>query len=348
MQVDEFKALVKELHRNGIEVILDVVFNHTAEGNEHGPTHLLPRPGQRIYYMLTPEGHYNNFTGCGNTLNCNHPVVRDFILDCLRHWVADYHIDGFRFDLASILGRDQNGAPLRNPPLLEALADDPVLGKTQADRRGVGRRRAVPGRHVSRPTAGGRSGTAGTATASASSSRATRARSARWPRGWSGSPDLYRGRGPTASINFVTCHDGFTLTDLVSYNDKHNEANGEDNRDGANDNHSLELRRRRADATTRRSSPCAAGRCKNALAMLLLSQGVPMLLMGDECGRTQQGNNNAYCQDNPLTWLDWTLLEQERRAVPLLPATDRLSAATPGAAPPLPPRPWRAPATSCR
>jgi isoamylase len=308
MQADEFKALVKTLHRNGIEVVLDVVFNHTAEGNEQGPTISFRGLDNRTYYMLTPDGQYYNFSGCGNTLNCNHPVVRDFVLSCLRHWVAEYHIDGFRFDLASILGRDADGTPLPNPPLLEALAMDPVLGKTKLiaeawDAGGLYQVGTFPAygrwaewngkyRDCVRKFLKGDMGQVG--------DMAQRLL---------GSPDLYPTRGPTASINFVTCHDGFTLADLVSYNHKHNEANGEENRDGADDNQSwnggvegptddpqiLALRRRQM---------------KNALTMLLLSQGVPMLLMGDEVGRTQQGNNNAYCHDSPLTWLDWSLQEQ--------------------------------------
>ena len=308
MQSDELRATVKELHRHGIEVMLDVVFNHTAEGNEYGPTISFRGIDNRIYYMLTPDGHYYNFSGCGNTLNCNHPVVREFVLECLRHWVADYHIDGFRFDLASILGRDQSGAPLSNPPLLEALAGDAVLGRTKLvaeawDAGGLYQVGSFPAygrwsewngrfRDCARKFLKGEMGQVG--------EMATRL---------TGSPDLYYGRGAAASINFITCHDGFTLADLVAYNDKHNEANGEQNRDGANDNYSwncglegptddpqvLALRQRQM---------------KNALAILLVAQGVPMLLMGDECGRTQLGNNNAYCHDGPLTWLDWQLLHK--------------------------------------
>jgi glycogen operon protein len=307
MQVDEFKTLVRELHRNGIEVILDVVFNHSAEGNENGPTISFRGLDNRTYYMLTPDGEYYNFSGCGNTLNCNHPVVRDFVLNCLRFWVAEYHIDGFRFDLASILGRDPSGAPLANPPLLESLALDPVLGKTKLvaeawDAGGLYQVGTFPAygrwaewngkyRDCVRKFLKG--------DAEQVTELAQRL---------SGSPDLYYYRGPASSINFITAHDGFTLADLVSFNDKHNEANGEENRDGANDNHSwncgvegptddpqvLALRRRQI---------------KNALAMLLLSQGPPMLLMGDEFGRTQQGNNNTYCHDGPLNWLDWDLMK---------------------------------------
>jgi glycogen operon protein len=308
MQADEFKTLVKELHAAGIEVILDVVFNHTAEGDERGPSISFRGLDNRIYYMLTPEGYYYNFSGCGNTLNCNHPVVRTFVVDCLRHWVAEYHIDGLRFDLASILGRDQNGAPLSNPPLLEALAADPVLGKTKLiaeawDAGGLYQVGSFPAygrwaewngryRDCARKFLKGEMGQVGEI--------ATRL---------VGSPDLYYNRGPSASVNFVTCHDGFTLADLVTYNDKHNEANGEENRDGGNDNHSWNCG---VEGPTDDPEINALRRrqIKNAIAMLLVSQGVPMLLMGDECGRTQQGNNNAYCHDGPLTWFDWDLLEK--------------------------------------
>jgi isoamylase len=308
MQADEFKALVKALHQNGIEVILDVVFNHTAEGNEQGPTLSFRGLDNRTYYMLTADGQYYNFSGCGNTLNCNHPVVRDFVLSCLRHWVAEYHVDGFRFDLASILGRAADGTPLPNPPLLEALAMDPVLGKTKLiaeawDAGGLyqvgsfpayGRWAEWNGRYRDglRRFLKGDMGQVG--------DMAQRLL---------GSPDLYPTRGPTASINFVTCHDGFTLADLVSYNHKHNEANGEENRDGADDNQSWNGG---AEGPTDDPQVLALRRrqIKNALTMLLLSQGVPMLLMGDEVGHTQQGNNNTYCQDSSLTWLDWSLQEQ--------------------------------------
>ncbi len=307
MQVDELKALVKELHQNGIEVMLDVVFNHTAEGNEMGPTISFRGLDNKTYYMLTPEGYYFNFSGTGNTLNCNNPVVRNMVLDCLRYWASEYHIDGFRFDLAAILGRDPWGAPLPNPPLLESLAFDPILAKCKLiaeawDAGGLYQVGSFPAygrwaewngkyRDDVRRFLKGDTGLVG--------AMAQRLQ---------GSPDLYAWRGPTASINFITCHDGFTLYDMVAYNDKHNEANGENNNDGANDNNSWncgwegptddpwinDLRKRQI---------------KNALAILLVSQGVPMILMGDEVGRTQQGNNNTYCQDNDLNWLDWSLLD---------------------------------------
>lgn len=308
MQADEFKALVKELHRNRIEVILDVVFNHTAEGDEDGPTLSFRGLDNRTYYMLTPDGRYYNFSGCGNTLNCNHPVVRGFVIECLRHWVAEYHIDGFRFDLASILGRDQHGVPLSNPPLLEALAADPVLGKTKLiaeawDAGGLYQVGSFPAygrwaewngrfRDCTRRFLKGDPGQV-----------------AEMARRLSGSPDLYHDRGASASINFITCHDGFTLADLVSYTEKHNHANGEDNRDGANDNHAWN-----GGVEGPTDDPVITAlrqrQMKNALTMLCVAQGVPMLLMGDECGRTQQGNNNAYCHDGPLTWFDWRLLDQ--------------------------------------
>ncbi len=307
MQVDELKALIKELHRNGIEVFLDVVFNHTAEGNEQGPYISFRGLDNKTYYMLTPGGYYFNFSGTGNTLNCNNPIVRNMVLDCLRYWAAEYHIDGFRFDLAAILGRDPFGAPLSNPPLLETLAFDPILAKCKLvaeawDAGGLYQVGSFPAygrwaewngkyRDAVRKFLKGEAGLVG--------EMAQRLQ---------GSPDLYLSRGPTASVNFITAHDGFTLMDLVSYNEKHNWANGENNNDGANDNESWNcgwegptddpginaLRRRQI---------------KNAIAMLMVSQGVPMILMGDEIGRTQQGNNNTYCQDNELNWMDWTLLE---------------------------------------
>jgi glycogen operon protein len=308
MQVDEFKTLVKELHKAGIEVILDVVFNHTAEGNENGPTLSFRGIDNRTYYMLSPEGSYMNFSGCGNTLNCNNPSVRDFVLQCLRYWVAEFHIDGFRFDLASILGRDPFGGPMANPPLVEALALDPVLGKTKLiaeawDAGGLYQVGSFPSygrwaewngkyRDCVRKFLKGDMGQVSEVS-----------------RRLLGSPTLYAGRGATASINFITCHDGFTLMDLVSYNGKHNEANGEDNRDGANDNESWNCG---AEGATDDANIIALRRrqIKNALAILLVSQGVPMLLMGDEVGKSQNGNNNTYCHDSPLNWFDWSLREK--------------------------------------
>lgn len=309
MQVDEFKQLVKELHREGIEVILDVVFNHTAEGNENGPSISFKGLDNKIYYMLTPEGYYFNFSGTGNTLNCNNPVVRNLVLDCLRYWASEYHIDGFRFDLASILGRDPWGAPLSNPPLLESLAFDPILSSCKLiaeawDAGGLYQVGTFPAygrwsewngkyRDTARKFLKGDSGQVG--------EMAQRVQ---------GSPDLYQcnGRSPATSINFITCHDGFTLADLVSFNEKHNEANGEHNQDGSNDNDSWNCG---AEGWTE-DEGIKALRLKqsmNALAMLMTSRGTPMLLMGDEFGRSQHGNNNAYCIDSEVSWVDWSLLE---------------------------------------
>ncbi len=305
MQMDELKTLVRQLHEAGIEVMLDVVFNHTAEGNEHGPYISFRGLDNQAYYILTPEGWYHNFSGCGNTLNCNNPVVRSFVLDCLRYWASEYHIDGFRFDLASILGRDPAGAPLANPPLLESLAYDPILSRCKLvaeawDAGGLYQVGSFPAygrwaewngrfrddaRRFLKGDAGG-----------------TGALAARLQ----GSPDLYgwNHRGPTASINFITCHDGFTLHDLVAYNSKHNGANGEDNRDGTNDNFSWNC-----GAEGPSTDPAVLAlrerQMKNAAALLLLAHGVPLLLAGDEFAHTQAGNNNAYCHDSPLAWLDW-------------------------------------------
>ena len=306
MQVDELKNLVKQLHKAGIQVILDVVFNHTAEGDERGPTISFRGLDNSTYYLLTPDGHYYNFSGTGNTVNCNHPVTRDFLLGCLRYWAAEFHVDGFRFDLAAILDRGQDGGPLADPPLLESLAHDPVLrdcvlvaeawdagglyqvGSFPAYRRWSewnGRFRDDVRRFLK-----GDAGTAGAV--------ATRL---------VGSPDLYAERGPVASVNFVTCHDGFTLADLVSYDGKHNEANGEDNRDGDDAGESWNCG---VEGPTDDPDVLALrGRqMRNALVLLLTSQGVPMLLSGDEVGRSQGGNNNAYCQDGELSWFDWDLV----------------------------------------
>ena len=308
MQVDEFKNLVKELHAAGIEVILDVVFNHTAEGNEMGPYISFRGIDNRVYYMLTPDGYYYNFSGTGNTLNCNNPVVRNMVLDCLRYWAAEYHIDGFRFDLAAILGRDQNGAPLSNPPLLEQLAHDPVLAKCKLiaeawDAGGLymvgnfpayGRWAEWNGKYrdAVRRFVKGDEGLVG-------------------EMAWrlQGSPDLYATRGPTASINFITAHDGFTLMDLVSYNDKHNEANGWNNTDGANDNNSWNCGWE-GETDDPGINALRRQQIKNMVTLMMVSQGVPMILMGDEVGRTQKGNNNTYCQDNILSWFDWAQVDK--------------------------------------
>ncbi|TDQ46901.1 glycogen debranching protein GlgX [Actinorugispora endophytica] len=308
MQADELKTLVRQLHRAGIEVVLDVVFNHTAEGNENGPTISFRGLDNAVYYMLTPSGQYYNFSGTGNTFNCNHPVVRDFVLDCLRFWASEYHIDGFRFDLAAILDRDIHGAPLANPPLLESLAHDPVLRDCKLiaeawDAGGLYQVGNFPNygrwaewngkyRDTVRRFLKGDPALAG--------EMATR---------YTGSSDLYGGRGAVASVNFVTCHDGFTLNDLVSYDEKHNEANGEGNRDGADDNnswnHGVEGPTDDPDIAALRLR-----QLKNAMAILLTSHGVPMLLAGDEVANTQNGNNNAYCHDSELSWFDWELVEK--------------------------------------
>ena len=308
MQVDECKTLIREFHKNGIEVVLDVVFNHTAEGDERGPYISYRGIDNKTYYLLTPDGYYYNFSGCGNTLNCNNPIVRNMILDCLRYWAADFHIDGFRFDLASILGRDQNGAPMHSPPLLETLAFDPILGKCKLiaeawDAGGLYQVGSFPAwgrwaewngeyRDDLRKCIKGDSGLVG--------AMAQRLQ---------GSPDLYQweGRGACASINFITAHDGFTLKDLVSYNEKHNEANGEHNNDGANDNYSWNCGWE-GESDDEGINRLRLKRMKNAVTLLLVSQGTPMLLAGDEMANTQWGNNNAYCQDNDISWVDWGLL----------------------------------------
>jgi isoamylase len=308
MQCDEFKNMVKELHAAGIAVVLDVVFNHTAEGNEDGPTIHFRGLDNRTYYILTPEGYYYNFSGTGNTLNCNHPVVRDYVLSCLRYWASEYHVDGFRFDLAAILDRGEDGAPLPNPPLLESLSYDPVLRECMLiaeawDAGGLYQVGSFPNygrwsewngkyRDAVRRYLKGDNGTVGELAARLI-----------------GSPDLYSHRGTAASINFLTCHDGFTLADLVSYNDKHNEANGEENRDGNDGNDSwncgVEGPTDDPDVLVLRMR-----QMKNAMLMLLTSQGIPMILAGDEVARSQRGNNNAYCHDSSLTWLDWSLADQ--------------------------------------
>lgn len=307
---DELKSLIKALKENGIEVILDVVFNHTAEGNEMGPCFSFKGIDNNVYYMLTPDAHYYNFSGCGNVMNCNHPVVRSFIIDCLRHWAIEYRVDGFRFDLASILGRDQNGAPMANPPILESLAFDPVLGKMKLiaeawDTGGLYQVGSFPSwnrwaewngryRDDMRSFLKGDDGMAGNAI-----TRIT------------GSRDLYspESRGHKASVNFMTCHDGFTLYDLYSYNEKHNEKNGWNNTDGDNNGHSWNC-----GAEGETDDPNVNGLrrrlIKNAFAALLCSRGPAMFFAGDEFCNTQFGNNNAYCQDNIISWLDWSRLEE--------------------------------------
>ncbi len=308
---NELKQLIQEFNRNGIEVFLDVVFNHTAEGNEKGPFFSFKGFDNNIYYLLTPDGHYYNFSGCGNTLNCNHPIVRQMILDCLRYWVTTYRVDGFRFDLASILGRNGDGSPMNEPPLLEALAFDPILGDIKLiaeawDAGGLyqvgtfpswnrwaewnGRYRDDMRRYIK--------GDEGMAQAAA--------------RRIAGSQDIYAdGRHTNASVNFITCHDGFTMYDLFSYNSKHNEKNGWNNTDGANDNNSwncgTEGETNDPEILTLRKRMV-----RNSFALLMCSRGIPMFLAGDEFCNTQFGNNNAYCQDNLTSWLDWNRLETHR------------------------------------
>ena len=336
-QVREFKEMVLALHRAGIEVILDVVFNHTAEGNEDGPTLGFKGLENRVYYMLENGGRsYRNYSGCGNTLNGNHPIVREMIFHCLRYWVHNYHVNGFRFDLASILSRNRQGELVPNPPVLESIAEDPLL----ADTKIIAEAWDAAGAY--------QVGTFGSL------------RWAEWNghyrddlrRFWRGDPnmvgllatrlagssDLYEasGRRPYHSINFITSHDGFTLNDLVSYSQKHNEANGEENYDGDGNNFSYNYG---AEGPTNRAAieTVRLRQIKNLTASLLLSQGVPMLLSGDECRRTQGGNNNAYCQDNEISWFDWRLIERHaglrrffaalvafRRAEPTLRQTDFL------------------------
>ncbi len=308
----EFREMVRLFHRAGIEVILDVVFNHTAEGDERGPTISFRGLDNPTYYMLDENGKYRNYSGCGNTFNCNHPVVRSFIIDVLHYWVAFMHVDGFRFDLASILGRDTDGEVLANPPILEMISRDPVLANTKLiaeawDAAGLNQVGSFPGygrwsewngyyRDDVRRFWRGDKGLV-----------------SRFASRVCGSDDIYRdaagGGRPGHTVNFVTAHDGFTLNDLVSYSRKHNEANGEENRDGESHNHSMNFG---AEGETRDAGVNQRRRrhMKNHLATLLVSQGVPMLLGGDEFCRTQRGNNNAYCQDNEISWVDWTLADR--------------------------------------
>jgi glycogen operon protein len=305
LQVKEMKDMIHALHLNGIEIMLDVVFNHTAEGGADGPVFSFRGIDNKTWYILDEKGVFANYSGCGNTVNCNYPAVREFVINCLRYWAAEYHVDGFRFDLASILGRDSNGCPLTNPPLLEFLAHDPVLADCKLvaeawDAGGLYQVGNFPSygrwmewngkyRDCVRKFLKGDPGMVG-----------------EMVQRIMGSPDLYAParRKATASVNFITCHDGFTLRDLFSYNEKHNLENGENNNDGTNDNLSwncgvegetddpaiLDLRLRLS---------------KNAMALLMVSQGIPMISMGDECGRTQRGNNNAYCHDAEWNWMDW-------------------------------------------
>ncbi len=312
--IDEFRDMVKALHRAGIEVILDVVYNHTAEGDHSGPTFSFRGLDNEVYYTLDPDhegdrSRYANYSGTGNTLNANQSTVRRMIIDSLHYWVQEMHVDGFRFDLASILSRDERGRPLSNPPVLWDIENDPILAGTKLiaeawDAAGLYQVGTFIGDRWKEWNGNFRDDVRRFVKSDANMVQAIAPR-------LFGSPDLYglKEQEPDRSINFVTCHDGFTLNDLVSYNEKHNRANGEENRDGNNVNYSWncglegstqdpaveQLRRRQI---------------KNFLAFTLLSLGVPMLLMGDEMRRTQGGNNNAYCQDNNISWLDWSLLEK--------------------------------------
>lgn len=306
---NELKKLIQTFNQHGIEVYLDVVFNHTAEGNEKGPFFSFKGFDNNIYYLLTPDGYYYNFSGCGNSLNCNHPIVRQMILDCLRYWVTTYRVNGFRFDLASILGRNEDGTPMNKPPLLQSLAFDPILGDVKLiaeawDADGLyqvgtfpswnrwaewnGRYRDDMRRYIK--------GDPGMAQAAALRI--------------AGSTDIYEVHArENASVNFLTCHDGFTLYDLFSYNQKHNEKNGWNNTDGCNDNHSWNCG---AEGDTDNPEVLTLRRrmIRNAFSLLMCSRGIPMFLAGDEFCNTQFGNNNAYCHDNIISWLDWSLLEK--------------------------------------
>ena len=310
-QINEFKRLVKEMHKAGIEVLLDIVFNHTGEGPQDAPTFSFRGLANSIYYMRDRKtGHYLNFTGCGNTVNCNHPVVKKMILDALRYWVKEMHVDGFRFDLVSILTRDNDGSVLENPPVIEEISRDPVLSKTKLiaeawDAAGLYQVGSFPGgdrwaiwndrfRDTTRRYVRGDSGMV--------PELATRI---------AGSADLFRpiGRSPYHSINYVTAHDGFPMSDLVSYSKKHNQMNGERNADGMNENYSSNYGHE-GPTSDPAINAIRRKQIKNMAALLFLSQGVPMILAGDEIGRTQRGNNNGYCQDNDLSWIDWNLVQK--------------------------------------
>ena len=306
----ELKELVNALHAAGIQVFLDVVFNHTAEGNEKGPVFSFKGFDNSVYYMLTPDGYYYNFSGCGNTLNCNHPIVQQMIVECLRYWTVNYRVDGFRFDLASILGRNEDGSPMNNPPLLKRLAFDPILGNVKLiaeawDAGGLYQVGRFPAWKRWAEWNGKYRDTlrdflkCGPWAAREAAMRIT------------GSLDLYQGgyAGYNSSVNFLTCHDGFTLYDLYSYNRKHNEANGWNNTDGSDDNRSWNcgFEGETDDAEVLR---LRLRMIRNACAVLMCSRGTPMFLAGDEFCNTQFGNNNPYCQDNEISWLDWSNLEK--------------------------------------
>jgi len=314
--LNEFRDMVKALHRAGIEVILDVVFNHTDEGNQLGPTFSFKGIDNLSYYLLVPWDlqYYMDFSGCGNTFNCNHPVAQKLIVDCLRYWVVEAHVDGFRFDEGSILSRGEDGLPATHPPVVWQIELDDQLAKTKVmaeawDAAGLYQVGHFPGdrwaewngryRDDIRRFVKGDPGVVGTVAARIA-----------------GSADLYQSRGqlPINSINFVTCHDGFTLNDLVSYNDKHNQANGESNQDGINDNLSWNCGVE-GEAGDPAVNALRERQIRNFAAILLLSRGVPMFVAGDEARRTQQGNNNAYCQDNDVSWFDWALPSQNAALV---------------------------------
>lgn len=315
----ELKKLIKALHENGMEVILDVVFNHTAEGNEKGPMFCFKGFDNKIYYMLTPDGNYYNFSGCGNTLNCNHPVVRQMILECLQYWTVHYRVDGFRFDLASILGRNEDGSPMHVPPLLNLLAYDSLLNNVKliAEAWDAGGLYQVGNFPASKRWAewNGRYRDSLRSFLKGDNWEA-------WNAAWSicGSGDMYGGldenyngdyAGYNSCVNFLTCHDGFTMYDLYAYNEKHNLANGWNNTDGSNDNRSWNCG---AEGETDDPEVLSLRfrMIRNACAVLMCSRGTPMFLAGDEFGNTQYGNNNSYCQDNETSWLDWSLLEKNQ------------------------------------
>lgn len=309
---NELKELIKELNSNGIEVILDVVFNHTAEGNEAGPYISFKGFDNNIYYILTPDGYYYNFSGCGNTLNCNHPIVQQMIVECLRYWVTEYRVDGFRFDLATILGRNEDGSPMSKPPLLQSLAFDPILGKVKLiaeawDAGGLYQVGSFPAWHRWAEWNGKyrddmrrfMKGDEGLAQAALER--------------MIGSPDIYpkEHRGENASVNFFNCHDGFTLYDLYAYNQKHNENNGWNNTDGEDNNKSWNCGVE-GETDDKEVLDLRYRMIRNAAAVLLCSRGTPMFFAGDEFGNTSFGNNNPYCQDNIVSWLDWTLLKKNK------------------------------------
>ena len=308
--ITEFKTLVKALHNADIEVILDVAFNHTAEGPFNGPEYSFRGLDEAAYYMINHDGSYPDWSGCGNTFNCNHPVATKFIVDCLKYWTQEMHVDGFRFDLATVLCRDESGKLLEQPPVIQAIEDEPALKKVKLiaeawDALGGYQVGCFPGKRFSDWNGRFRDDVRlfwnGVETAGVLATRLA------------GSSDLYQHNGgsPLNSINFVTAHDGFPLADLVTYERKHNEANGEQSRDGENYNYSINFG---AEGPTENSAICARRlkQQKNLLTTLFLSRGVPMLTAGDEFGRTQFGNNNAYCQDNETSWVDWSLLEKNQ------------------------------------